>query len=88
MRKFSIGVKHYWAKTFDARYGGEKQQLIIELFITIIMLIITLYAAYTPGLELFFVGFLIPTVIFLLGTATTLYYVIKAYGERDRGKPK
>ncbi len=77
-----INVKHYWAKTVESRYGGEYQQLAVELTITAILLPITIYSWLTPGLGLFFVGFLIPTILFFVGSVITIYYII--IGRRDR----
>ncbi|MAZ87761.1 MAG: hypothetical protein CL693_08945 [Cellvibrionaceae bacterium] len=79
-----INVKHYWAKTVEGRYGGEYQQLAIELTITAILLPITIYSWFTPGLGLFFVGFLVPTILFALGSILTIYHMIKNRKELRR----
>lgn len=75
MKKPSLNVKHYWAKTVTGRYGGQGQQLAIEVFIAAICLAITVYSGFTRGLELFFAAFLIPTVLFTLGSLSTAYYM-------------
>ncbi|WP_075188170.1 hypothetical protein [Teredinibacter haidensis] len=87
MRKFSVGVTHYWSKTINAKYGGEAQLLIVELLITSLMLAITLYCYVIPELGIFFAGFIIPTIIFCIGTLTTIYHMI-AYRFEQRTKRK
>ncbi|WP_439135239.1 hypothetical protein [Pseudomaricurvus sp.] len=83
-----INVKHYWAKTVESRYGSEYQQLAIELTITAILLPITFYSWFTPGLGLFFVGFLVPTISFALGSILTIYFMIKNRKELRRESDK
>ena len=85
MRKFSVGVRHYWAKNFDLKYGGEKQRIAIEVSIAVLMLVLTVYFALTPALGLFFVGFLIPTIMFTLGALISIYYaVVDYYGSKSK----
>lgn len=79
MRKFSISVRHYWAKTTDIKYGGPFQQLAIELGITLLMLSLTIYFANAKGLEIFFAGFVVPTVVFALGSCITAYHLLSDY---------
>ena len=88
MRKFSVGVNHYWSKTVSGNYGGLGQQLAIELFIAIVMGIITVYCILTPNLGLFAVGFIIPTIIFVLGSLMSSYQLLSEIIENRKNKNK
>lgn len=76
MKKIPVGVIHYWAKTVNAKYGGLGEQLVIELFIAIVMGIITVYCYLIPALGLFFAAFIIPTLIFTVGALLSTYHTI------------
>jgi len=75
----NISVRHYWTKIVEGNYGGEYQQLVIELTLVAIFLPITVYAGIQPGLELFFIGFLIPTAMLTVSCIYSVYRMLVDY---------
>lgn len=75
-RDFNVG--HYWNKAGVGEYGGERQQFLVELAITTIMLPITLYCYHQKGLGIFFVGFLIPTSLYAISLITRVFFFVKS----------
>lgn len=72
-----MGVRHYWAKTADLAYRGENQKLAMEISFSILLIILTTYFAMHKELGLFFIGFLVPTIIITLGAMSTIYFRVK-----------
>jgi len=75
----NISVRHYWSKVVEGNCGGEYQQLAIELTLVAIFLPITVYAGIQSGLELFFIGFLIPTTMLTVSCIYSIYRMFVGY---------
>ena len=75
----NITVRHYWSKVVEGNYGGEYQQLAIELTLVAIFLPITVYTGIQPGLELFFIGFLLPTTLLTVSCLYSIYRMLVDY---------
>ena len=83
-----LSLRHYWSKTADCAYGGEIPRVFTELVIALIMLPITIYCYGKPGLELFFAGFLIPTIMFSVGSIHSLISLIASEKNRAGSRVK
>ncbi len=86
MKNTKVGVRHYWAKTVDGEYGGLIQQFTIEFMVSALFIFITAYCYSHKPLKLFFVAFIVPTIMFSLAAITTLYYLIEEFRSRRKAE--
>ena len=76
MKKVPLKVRHYAAKSVHVTYGGDFQQLFTEVLLASGSMAFSIYCLTTESIGIIGAPFLIPGIMFTIGSLLTAHRII------------